>query len=108
MKSSILHHLCTAELFDLIFASELMTKVLVAYHPELETQKRAAETALQDLKSADGIIIGSSSYCGPMAAEIEQIFGGHRRWQSDHSSLHPADHNPSLTAGKRIYPCKMQ
>ncbi|OPY53793.1 MAG: NAD(P)H dehydrogenase (quinone) [Methanosaeta sp. PtaU1.Bin060] len=38
--------------------------------------KRAAETNLDDLKSADGIIIGSPTYYGLMAAEIKQLFDG--------------------------------
>jgi NAD(P)H dehydrogenase (quinone) len=36
--------------------------------------KRAAETTAADLKAADGIIIGSPTYFGLMAAEIKQIF----------------------------------
>jgi len=36
--------------------------------------KRAAETTVDDLKKADGIIIGSPTYFGQMAAEIKQLF----------------------------------
>ncbi len=36
--------------------------------------KRAAETMLDDLKKADGIVIGSPTYYGLMASEIKQLF----------------------------------
>ncbi len=36
--------------------------------------KRAAETTVDDLKEAGGIIIGSPTYYGLMAAEIKQLF----------------------------------
>ncbi len=38
------------------------------------TVKRAGETGLDDLLGADGIIIGSPTYYGLMAAEIKQLF----------------------------------
>jgi len=38
------------------------------------TVKRASEVTSTDLKAADGIIIGSPTYYGQMAAEIKQIF----------------------------------
>jgi len=36
--------------------------------------KRVDEVRLDDLKNADGIIIGSPTYYGQMAAEIKQLF----------------------------------
>ena len=38
------------------------------------TVKRASEVTSADLKAADGIIMGSPTYYGQMAAEIKQIF----------------------------------
>ncbi len=38
------------------------------------TVKKPGETTLDDLKKADGIIIGSPTYYGQMAAEIKQLF----------------------------------
>lgn len=38
------------------------------------TLKKPGETTLDDLKKADGIIIGSPTYYGLMAAEIKQLF----------------------------------
>ncbi len=38
------------------------------------TVKKAPEVTSADLKAADGIIIGSPTYYGQMAAEIKQIF----------------------------------
>jgi NAD(P)H dehydrogenase (quinone) len=36
--------------------------------------KRVGDVSLDDLKKADGIIIGSPTYYGQMAAEIKQLF----------------------------------
>ena len=36
--------------------------------------KRVGDVSLEELKSADGIIIGSPTYYGQMAAEIKQLF----------------------------------
>lgn len=36
--------------------------------------KKAGETTSEDLKKADGIIIGSPTYYGLMAAEVKQLF----------------------------------
>lgn len=38
------------------------------------TVKKAGETTLDDLLKADGIVIGSPTYYGLMAAEIKQLF----------------------------------
>jgi NAD(P)H dehydrogenase (quinone) len=38
------------------------------------TVKKAGETTHDDLKKADGIIVGSPTYFGLMAAEIKQLF----------------------------------
>ena len=38
------------------------------------TVKKASEVTSADLKAADGIIMGSPTYYGQMAAEIKQIF----------------------------------
>lgn len=40
------------------------------------TVKKAADATSTDLKSADGIIIGSPTYYGLMAAEVKQLFDG--------------------------------
>lgn len=36
--------------------------------------KKAGETTSEDLKNADGIVIGSPTYYGLMAAEVKQLF----------------------------------
>ncbi len=36
--------------------------------------KKAGETTSEDLKKADGIVIGSPTYYGLMAAEVKQLF----------------------------------
>lgn len=38
------------------------------------TVKKAADATSADLKAADGIIIGSPTYYGQMAAEVKQLF----------------------------------
>ncbi len=71
-----------------------MVKILVAYHSMTGntekmakavfegarsagadvTIKKASEVVSADLKAADGIIIGSPTYYGQMAAEVKQVF----------------------------------
>lgn len=71
-----------------------MAKVLVVYHSRTGNTakmaeavaagakssgaevsiKRVSDVSLDDLKKADGIIIGSPTYYGQMAAEIKQLF----------------------------------
>ena len=71
-----------------------MAKVLVIYHSRTGNRAKMAEAvaegaksagaevsvrrignvSLDELKNADGIIIGSPTYYGQMAAEIKQLF----------------------------------
>lgn len=73
-----------------------MAKVLVVYHSRtgntarmaeaigegakssgaVVSVKKAGDVSLDDLKAADGIIIGSPTYYGQMAAEIKKLFDG--------------------------------